>query len=44
MYDKRIKWIYDIVETLISFIRILSSSKFKKTQPNLFIWLLYAAY
>lgn len=32
MYDKQIRWIYSIIDTLISFFRVLSSSKFKKTQ------------
>jgi hypothetical protein len=32
MYDKKLKWIYDIIDTLLSVFRVLALSKFNKTK------------
>lgn len=33
MYDKRIQWFYDSIDTVFSLSRIIFSSKFKRTKP-----------
>ena len=32
MYDKRIQWIYNFIDTLLSIVRVLSSSRLKRTE------------
>jgi len=32
MYDKKVKWVYDTVDFLISIVRVLSTTRFRKTR------------